>query len=267
MRPVAPLLLFVALLLSSSCQQPAVEAEEATPSEPKPLRYSTSLIEKSLRCREKPEENCLSIRIEKLKVTGGATEKTMTAISEHLSKQLTATDNAERQARSPEEVAQFIQEEYSRISEEMPNYKLPWEYTRDFEVYLNKNGIFGVALHAHSFTGGAHPADFTYYYQYDTDKGKRIRLANLFIPKFFAEFKALAEKHFRLSRSLEPDQNYEDAGYFMEEFELSDNYRYTPDGIRFLYNPYEIAPYSEGPISLFFDYELVEKFIVDGYRF
>lgn len=267
MRTLLHYVPFACILLISACQPGTVESQELETSAPDSLAYTVDVVEKSLPCKDQPEEACLNIRIEKLKVTDGTSAKAMTAINQHLSQQLTATDNGEREARSPEEVAEFLVQEYSRITEEMPNYKLPWEYYREFDVVLNENGIFAVRLNANSFTGGAHPALFNYYYHYDVDNGKFIRLKDLIIPKHMADLQMLAEKQFRISRNMEPDASYEDEGYFMEEFNLTENYRYNDDELVFLYNPYEIAPYAEGEITLHFDYDIVKEFIRPEYRF
>ena len=83
-----------------------------------------------------------------------------------------------------------------------------------------------------------------------------------------AELNRRAELQFRESRDIPTGMNYNDAGYWFEDnaFVLPENFKYDPFGLEFVYNTYEIAPYSEGMITIRFDMADIENLIRPEYR-
>jgi hypothetical protein len=69
---------------------------------------------------------------------------------------------------------------------------------------------------------------------------------------FEEPLRALAEVRFRAERQLAPDASLGEEGFWFEEdrFELNDNWLVDPEGLRFYFNSYEIAPYVFGPTDL-----------------
>lgn len=256
-----------ALFLAVACQSdPPVDTE--TVATPDTLSWSISSIDKSIPCKEKMEEPCLKVSIQKMNITAGTSEEAMQKIEDVLARSISETDNSEQPAPNAEAIANNLFKEYQRIITEMPEYKLPWTYTRTFEVYLNCDDIFGVKLNAYSFTGGAHPATFTYYYNFNASTGNLLKLQDLLVPKSLPRFISMAERKFRKVHSLDSTASLEDAGFWFENnaFALNNNFSYSLAGIEFVYNPYEIAAYSEGTITLTFPYTDIEGMLKPKYR-
>lgn len=262
--------LFSLILLSSliGCQPDTVDTPEQDNLQDT-LSYEFSLIERHSPCADTADGDCINVKIKTIKITDGSSNEARQKIESYLNGQISATDNSDQSNQTPEEVADDLVNEYTRIIEEMPKYKLPWEYFREFDVYLNENGLFGVQLDAYSFTGGAHPANFEYYYTFDSDNGRALSVKDLFLPKFLAPLKDRAEEQFRNSRDIDSSTTYEEAGFWFEndEFALPDNFKYSPKELVFLYNPYEIAPYSEGSVVIMFDYKEIQNWVKPEYRF
>ncbi len=250
------------------CQQPAPQQVE-TGSEPDTLSYSFTTIEKQIPCKGEDKKMCLEVYIEKMKVESGTSAEAARNIEKVLLDAISETDNSQGQARSPENIASNLEEEYTRIKEEMPDYNLPWQYKSDFEVYLNHNGLFATQLTNYSFTGGAHPSSFVYYYTFDADNGKRLGLKDLIISKKYEQLRHMSEAAFRTSRDIDSTQSLEEAGFWFEvdRFALNDNYKYTPEGLTIVFNPYEIAPFSEGEIVILFPYSAIEEMVKPEFRF
>lgn len=255
-------------ILMMSCQPNAPE-EVTTGEVPDTLAYSFTTIEKSIPCKGVEGKVCLDIFIEKMKLEGGTSDEALANIEKTLLKAISESDNAEGTTKTPEDIADGLENEYTRISEEMPDYNLPWQYKSDFEVYLNQNGLFATRLINYSFTGGAHPTSFLYYYTFDKDNGKLLTLKDLFEPKRYNQLLRMAEAELRDSRGIDSTQTLEDAGFWFEEgrFALNDNYKYTDKGLEIVFNPYEVAPFSEGEIVLMFPYSSIEPMIRPEYRF
>src|SRR5690606_36782946 len=240
--------------ISFACQNdpatPEVIKEETAP-QPDTVQYEIKTITGNLPCPKDSSKNCVEAKIDELLVKKGPSK-----IEETLRKALKETDNSDAGPRAPKDIISNLEKEYTQITKDMKGYDLSWEYTHNIEVHLNENNLFGCSIYNYTFTGGAHPNGFKFYYTFATDKDKQLKLTDLIAPKKFAEFKALAEKQFRETREIKDGQTYEEAGYWFENdtFELNNNFKYDANGLSLLYNQYEIAPYSEGVITLEFSY-------------
>lgn len=259
-------LLSSALLIG--CQQagPEVTTEEEVAQDT--LTYQIETYTDGLPCKDASASPCLDITIDEINITAGSSESARAKIKSSLDKALADTDNSEVENRHPREIAKNLKAEYRQIVEDMPDYDLSWEYKRQYNVTLNGDGLFAVKLDAYSFTGGAHGASFQYYYTFDSDNGKLLKLSDLIVAKRMGSFKKLAEQQFRDSRDMDSTDTYEDTGFWFEngKFSLSDNFHYSPSGLEIIYNPYEIAPYSEGTIIISFPYNQIQGIIHPEYR-
>ena len=75
-----------------------------------------------------------------------------------------------------------------------------------------------------------------------------------------ARFKAgLADTHFTFSFRM---RSLREKGYlYSSDMYASDNFLLGSDGITFIYNPYEIAPYELGMTELTVDYDYIEDIL------
>jgi hypothetical protein len=110
-----------------------------------------------------------------------------------------------------------------------------------------------LSVSEYSYTGGAHGDFSTIFYNIHPVSGRQLSFADFFKPEKEVQLEQLAEQKFRQVRGIPAGQSLSDAGYWFENdiFYLTDNMAVQADGMLFLYNPYEIAPYSEGIIKLF----------------
>ena len=264
--------LFLPLLaLGWACQQnptPNVEAREAEPTIDT-VQYNINTLSSSLPCVNDSSAKCLDISIDVLDITAGLSEDMAKKIEGELKASISRSDNSDTAPSTPQQIIDNLKKEYSQIVKDMPHYDLPWQFKSEYSIFLNTHNLFGVQLDSYSFTGGAHGAAFTFYSVYNTENGKLLKLGDLFIPEQRSNFVALAEQQFIQSRDIDTSMTYEDAGYWFEheEFKLNNNFRYTPQGLEILFNPYEIAPYSEGTITLNFSYEEIKSLVKREYRF
>ncbi len=268
MKDLSKYLMLLVATFAMSCQPNAPE-EVQSGEVPDTLTYSFTTIEKSIPCKDTQNKMCLDIFIEKMKLESGSSDQALANIEKTLLKAISESDNAEGETKTPEKIAENLESEYQRIAEEMPGYNLPWQYKSDFEVYLNQNGLFAAQLINYSFTGGAHPTSFLYYYTFDKENGKLLTLRDLIEPKRYDQLLRMAEAELRDSRGVDSTQTLEDAGFWFEDsrFALNDNYKYTTRGLEIVFNPYEVAPFSEGEIVLMFPYSAIEPMVRPEYRF
>jgi len=102
----------------------------------------------------------------------------------------------------------------------------------------------------HTFTeykGGAHANVLFTYLNYNPKTYQTITLDSLIIPEGMPKLRAVAENIFRKNEQLAPNASLSDNYFFNDGvFSLPETFTVTKDGIKFLYNPYEIQAYAEG---------------------
>jgi len=56
---------------------------------------------------------------------------------------------------------------------------------------------------------------------------------------------------------------YSEAGFYFDNdvFTLTDNFAITKKGLKFVYNPYEVAPYALGQQEIMIPYALIKELI------
>ncbi|WP_285057564.1 DUF3298 and DUF4163 domain-containing protein [Pedobacter ginsengisoli] len=119
------------------------------------------------------------------------------------------------------------------------------------EVAAQKPGYLSVKSRFVSYMGGAHPNTVYTYHNYNTTSKQEILLDSLLLPGTMPKLTAVAEEIFRKNEKLSPEASLKD-GYFFENniFSLNHNFTVTTEGLKFLYNPYEIKAYVFGTTEL-----------------
>lgn len=113
-----------------------------------------------------------------------------------------------------------------------------------------------------NFSGGAHPNSMRLYINYDLNTGKEIILDSLLVPGGMAKLNAVAEKIFRQNEKLAPDASLKNDYFFTnDKFNLNQNFTITKDGLKFLYNPYEIKAYAYGITELVIPYSQIKEIL------
>lgn len=136
------------------------------------------------------------------------------------------------------------------------DYTMAWYYSRVFSVVHNNYWLFTIAHHEKSYAGGAHPNSFTNYYNFNPVTGQRLFLHSILKQGNRQKLTQIAEKKFRKKMNISPTASLEDEGFLFEDnrFYLNENFWLDDEGLHFLYNPYEVAPYAVGPINLTITY-------------
>lgn len=155
-----------------------------------------------------------------------------------------------------------FKESYQRIRDDFPDeYHTSWETTVIGELCYQDKNLLAFCMETYSYTGGAHGYGSTHYLLFDKKKERFIERDQLI--KDEEGLTALAEKKFRARYALHAEAPLNEQGFMFEgdRFHLPHNIGYTANGIKLIYNPYEIAPYSEGQITLEIPFEEVNTFL------
>ena len=127
----------------------------------------------------------------------------------------------------------------------------PFEFTRYPIMFSNERNYVSICFSSAENYFGAHLMYYYQSYNFSSLTGKLISLNDLFIPGTRAELNRIAEREFVAANGAE------DWFFDPGKFEVNENFRLTPGGIRFDFDPYEIGPFSAGAPSVFIKYSTI----------
>ncbi len=130
-----------------------------------------------------------------------------------------------------------------------------WEIITSSYVNINTNGFLVYRADNYAYTGGAHGMGISRFLVFDNMANKKLELNDIFDVGFEDELSKLLERKYRIEYYLGPEQSLTEAGLFENDIPPTANFHFTYNGMGFYYNPYELAPYSMGSISIIIPYD------------
>ena len=101
-----------------------------------------------------------------------------------------------------------------------------------------------------SYMGGAHGMYGTECYTYSLAGGYEITTADLFTETQLEHLNQLIRKDIYAQYEAQNDDELSEKGFFPEYIRVTENFRVTPEGITFYYNPYDIGCYALGAVEV-----------------
>lgn len=140
---------------------------------------------------------------------------------------------------------------FDDFSKDNKDYSQTWFMDGKVEVVAQKPQYLSALITFVNYEGGAHPNSNFSYLNYNPVTHKEITLDSLISPEAMPKLTALAEKIFRKNEKLSPTASLKDSYFFEnDKFSLNQNFTITTEGLKFLYNPYEIKAYAFGTTEL-----------------
>lgn len=148
--------------------------------------------------------------------------------------------------------------DYADLRKRFPEEIIPWEATIKGYVSYQSPEVISLKFDSYMFTGGAHGYGASYYLNFNPSNGKNLKNEELF--KDANVFMKLAETEFRDHKKINQGTPINSTGFMFDNdtFSLPKAIGFTPQGLELIYNPYEIAAYAEGSITLNFPYNKIE---------
>ncbi|MFB9841683.1 DUF3298 and DUF4163 domain-containing protein [Mucilaginibacter ginsenosidivorans] len=128
-------------------------------------------------------------------------------------------------------------------------------------VVRQDSSLITLQIDRYTYDGGAHGSDYTGFINWDTGANKKIELGDILSPGNEENLRAIAEKNFRKQEKLSDTGSFTNYSFKGRKFALNNNFLVTPIGISFLYNEYEIKPYSEGQTTLLIPYMQIKSLL------
>jgi len=218
-------------------------------------------FEKQLDCDE--DKACATMKLHFPKVRKAGNKKLANAINATINKNLLemlnelATNPDEADANSIETATAAF---FDSFGEDGEPYGQMWSNEIDWDIYYNRHSILSFGLNKYYYTGGAHPNYMSLHFNFDLNKGEKIKLDDLFEGDYETLLLKLAEKELRLQQDIPANAPLSDF-IFETELTLNENFYISSEGITFVYDPYEIAPYAVGTITLPIAFKDIKKII------
>ena len=119
---------------------------------------------------------------------------------------------------------------------------LNYDLSYGMDVAFNRNQLLSVIFTQYQYTGGAHGMMYSRCFSYDVEAGKRLGIGDVFRKGYEKDLKTAinlaARKKYRVKNLSEV--------LLVDEIEVTNNFFLSGKGICFVYQPYEIGPFSMG---------------------
>ncbi len=146
----------------------------------------------------------------------------------------------------------------SYINEKDINPDAPWfkaYYMLNSEAVQGPGSIVCYTTNNEVYEGGAHPYHIISAVNFDAANGKEITLQNIFKAGSDSLLTERLTTRLVQQHNASSPQELKEMGYSLDEMFVTDNFAMEKDSIFFIYNEYEIAPYSCGSSRIGFKYE------------
>ena len=123
-------------------------------------------------------------------------------------------------------------------------------------------GILSYCVERYVYTGGAHGSNFRQFVNYNLQTGEQIDEEQLFAENY-------QEPLTQLLLQYMVEQNYEialiqdlqEAGYNVDDIHPNDNFYLAEEGITYVFNPYDIAPYALGETEILIPWSALQNIL------
>ena len=242
----------ISIILFTSCNAPKSSSEK-----PKEKRaesttrfYSIEKISSTADGCQSDKCSVVEVNYPKFNTNFQKSERTNRLIEENINAIIKNNLFETIKSNSTDQLIEAFFNGYRAFKTEFPESITPWSIKIDITPTYIGEKFTSLSFNTYSYTGGAHPSDVLTYLNISKD-GKELTKYSQFF-KDSKSLKAQVEKKFRIKFNLSEKDNLADRGFLFEKnkFELSENFGFTDDGLSVYYNPYEIAPHSQGAIII-----------------
>ena len=214
------------------------------------IKFTNKEIVKSYKDCKPGTENCTYIKLSYIEATEG---KIKDKVNQLINKDLLfAYDMPDKNYKNVDDMINTFMRDFETFRKDVPAAPQVWTLDMAIKVYAETDKILCLSSELSSYLGGAHPNSSTEFYNIDKQTGDTLSLVNLLKPGFEAALNNLIDKKYREMKGLKPGDNLAEKGdLFENKIQFNNNFAVTKNkGLEFIYNPYEIAPYVFGPITV-----------------
>jgi hypothetical protein len=142
-----------------------------------------------------------------------------------------------------------------------PALSAGWEYWEILTIRDFRGRGLVLGREQYVYTGGAHGAQAKMYYVIDLESLHVMTLADFFRDPQGPELEARVMAALRRYGGLTEEQPLSTGIFFEDQAGPSPNFYITEEGLGFRWDPYEIAPYSEGGIEVLLSWKTIRPLL------
>ncbi len=164
----------------------------------------------------------------------------------------------------PDSMMSFYEAEYmSTYLKQNQNWhdggaSFSWEKMNSMQVVFNADYLLCLEYMTYAYTGGAHGMTHTSFDILSLQDGSPLTYEDIFIPESEDSISVLLSDKIRQIKGIPPEVKLSEAGFFVDSIPVNKNIYISNTGLGFLYNNYEIAPYSSGQSRIFLEYDTIQ---------
>lgn len=148
------------------------------------------------------------------------------------------------------------------------NSPLSYQFSSDAELISVSDKTVQIVREDYLFDFGAHGMPSVEFYVMDLADKKRLKLDDVLLnPAKKSELENLLKQQFTKELKIEMGLTDDEVQSHFDfwEFNITDNFYFSPKGMTFVYIPYEIAPYAMGFTALNISKAQLKGFVKDKY--
>ncbi len=200
-------------------------------------------------CGNKPDSGCTVVTI-KYPVF-----KNEPALNDTIITKLGGLFNENKSVVNLEAVSTSFLKSYADFKKEDQRKDIFFTLATYATVLRQDSSLTTLEVGGYDYNGGAHGNTTIHFINWNNKAKKNIKLNDLLTDGYEKQLTSVGEIIFRKNENLNTTASLKDDYFFKDgKFALNNNYLITPEGIRFLYNNYEIKPFAAGRTVLLIPY-------------
>lgn len=128
-------------------------------------------------------------------------------------------------------------------------------------MFVDDN-ILSYSYERYAYMGGAHGNSSRLLYNFDLNTSRILNESELFVDNYKESLTQLIKQQIVDDNAeIESIADLNEFHFFEEEIKPNDNFYINPDGLVYIYNQYDIAPYSTGQIEVALSFERLKPIL------
>jgi len=175
------------------------------------------------------------------------------------------------QVESPDSMSIGFEQEYlgnyvkqNKNWHEQSGAAFNWEKSVSMGVIYNSSYMLCLEYLRYAYSGGAHGMTNISYDIIHLDQGKLLTYSDVFNDGADSLLSVLLTKQLRKDYSIPEEVSLKEAGFFVDQVKPNRNIYVDGNGVGFLFNSYEIAPYSQGATNIYLEFKQIKELVKMG---
>jgi hypothetical protein len=221
-----------------------------------PIVYESRHISAETAACEDGGPQCARVTIDTLEPVRGGSDAVRNLVSGFIHEEIStglrgllSSEQGSAPGSIDELAAAFLAQQRAFVVD-FPEAPAEWFVSIDVSSLYNTAAVTTLSIVVSSYTGGAHPNTRTRLASFGLADGRLLGAGDL--TRDSAALLELIETRLRSALDVDPEGDLASAGLWLEEGGLTvpENLGVVAEGLAVHWNPYEIAPYSMGPIDI-----------------